>query len=76
MDKEENIKGQAADMLLDIGVAIPLLSKFIFRKKSASVTIHRPTLGNLIRIAKVYQQIGVTPDQLTGMDFNEQMKLF
>ena len=75
MDKEENIKGQAADMLLDVGVAIPLLPKFIFRKKSASVTIHRPTLGNLIRIAKIYQSIGVTPDQLKGMDFNEQMKL-
>ena len=62
-------------MLLDIGVAIPLLPKFIFRKKESTVTIHRPTLGNLMRIAKVYQQIGITPDDLKGMDFNAQMKL-
>lgn len=62
-------------MLLDIGVAIPLLPKFIFRKKESTVTIHRPTLGNLMRIAKVYQQIGVTPDDLKEMDFNAQMKL-
>lgn len=72
---QENIKGQAADMLLDVGVAIPLLPKFLFRKKNATVTIHRPTIGNLMRIAKVYQQIGVTPDQLKEMDFNAQMKL-
>lgn len=72
---QENIKGQAADMLLDVGVAIPLLPKFLFRKKNATVTIHRPTIGNLMRIAKVYQQIGVTPDLLKEMDFNAQMKL-
>ena len=75
MKNEEQIRGQAADMLLDIGVAIPLLPKFIFRKKESTVTIHRPTLGNLMRIAKVYQQIGITPDDLKGMDFNAQMKL-
>ena len=75
MKNEEQIRGQAADMLLDIGVAIPLLPKFIFRKKESTVTIHRPTLGNLMRIAKVYQQIGVTPDDLKEMDFNAQMKL-
>lgn len=75
MKDEENIKGQAADMLLDIGVAIPLLPKFLFRKKNSTVTIHRPTLGNLMRIAKVYQRIGITPEELKDMDFNAQMKL-
>ena len=74
MKDNENIKGQAADMLLDIGIAIPLLPKFLFRKKNSTVTIHRPTLGNLMRIAKVYQQIGVTPDLLKDMDFKEQME--
>lgn len=74
MKGNENIKGQAADMLLDIGIAIPLLPKFLFRKKNSTVTIHRPTLGNLMRIAKVYQQIGVTPDELKDMDFKEQME--
>ena len=74
MKDEENIRGQAADMLLDIGIDIPLLPKFLFRKKNETVTIHRPTLGNLIRIAKVYQRIGVSPEQIKEMDFNAQMK--
>lgn len=75
MKDEENIKGQAAEMLLDIGIQIPLLPKFLFRKKNATVTMHRPTLGNLMRIALVYQEIGVTPDDLKNMSFDEQMKL-
>lgn len=75
MNTQEDIKGQAADMLLDVGVAIPLLPKFLFRKKDAQVTIHRPTIGNLMRIAKAYQRIGVTPDRLKEMDFNGQMEL-
>lgn len=75
MNTQEDIKGQAADMLLDVGIAIPLLPKFLFRKKSAQITIHRPTIGNLMRIAKVYQRIGITPDRLTEMDFNGQMEL-
>lgn len=74
-DQEDTIKCQAADMLLDIGVAIPLLPKFLFRKKNSTITIHRPTLGNLMRIAKVYQRIGVTTDQLKDMDFEAQIKL-
>ena len=74
-EANENIKCQAADMLLDIGIDIPLLPKFLFRKKNATVTIHRPTIGNLMRIAKVYQGIGVTPEQLKEMDFNAQMEL-
>ena len=74
-DSNENIKGQAADMLLDIGIEIPLMPKFIFRNKNSTVTIYRPTLGNLMRIAKVYQNIGVNPDQLKDMSFDEQMKL-
>ena len=74
MKDEENIRGQAADMLLDIGIDIPLLPKFLFRKKNETVTIHRPTLGNLIRIAKVYQRIGVSPEQIKEMDFDDQMK--
>lgn len=75
MNSEDNIKGQAADMLLDIGIDIPLLPKFIFRKKNSTITIHRPTLGNLMRIARVYQNVGVSPEQLKEMNFNEQMKL-
>ena len=75
MKDEEHIKGQAAEMLLDIGIQIPLLPKFLFRKKNATVTMHRPTLGNLMRIALVYQEIGVTPDDLKNMSFDEQMKL-
>ena len=74
MKDEENIKCQAAEMLLDIGIQIPLLPKFLFRKKNATVTMHRPTLGNLMRIALVYQEIGVTPDDLKNMSFDEQMK--
>ena len=75
MKDEENIKGQAAEMLLDIGIDIPLLPKFLFRNKNATVTIHRPTIGNLMRIALVYQRIGVTPDDLKSMSFDDQMKL-
>lgn len=75
MNDQENIKGQAAEMLLDVGIAIPLLPKFLFRKKESTVTMRRPTIGNLMRIALVYQKIGVTPEQLKDMDFDAQMKL-
>ena len=72
---DDNIKGQAADMLLDIGIEIPLLPKFLFRRKNSTVTIHRPTIGNLMRIAKVYQKVGVSPEQLKVMSYDEQMRL-
>lgn len=75
MKEDENIKGQAADMLLDIGIAIPLMPKFLFRNKRSTVTIRRPTIGNLMRIAKAYQGIGISPDELKEMEFDDQMKL-
>ena len=75
MKEKESIKSQAAGMLLDIGIAIPLLPKSVFSKRTSSVTMRRPTLGNLMRIARAYQRIGVSPEELERMDFNGQMQL-
>lgn len=75
MNTQDNIKCQAAEMLLDIGIGIPLLPKFLFRKKDATVTMYRPTLGNLMRMARIYQNIGVTPEAIKEMNCDEQLKL-
>ena len=57
---------QAAEMLLDVGIRIPVIPRRIFgkRKGKSSLVMHRPPAGAIIRIALRYLKLGVTPEQI------------
>lgn len=69
---------ESADVLLDIGVSIPLLLfRLPFTKKRAKLrfTMRRPTMGGLIKIMKLYLQMGVQVDQLKDFTKEQEMEL-
>ncbi len=73
---ERLIEKEAAEALLDIGVSVPLsLIRIPFRKKPVKirVTMKRPTLGAVMRIARIYLGIGVTAERMRGFSKEEQM---
>lgn len=57
-----NIEREAAELLLDTGVSLPLLKIF---GKTLRVTMRRPTLGGIIRISREQMKLGVTPAQMS-----------
>lgn len=71
------IERESAEVLLDAGVSVPLFSfKFPFLKRRMTVrtTMRRPNLAGLIRIAKWYDRMGVTSEQMWDFDKEQQMK--
>jgi hypothetical protein len=72
----KGIELEAAEALMDIGVSVPLKAfripftkrQFIFR-----MTMKRPMLWNLIKIASLYLQINVTAVQMEKFTKEEQM---
>lgn len=70
---DRTVEIEAAEALLDVGVSLPLLSlKIPFRKKRVSilrVTMKRPFLGTLVRMSRIYTDLGVTYDEMA--DFNQ-----
>lgn len=66
---------RASEMLLDLGVAIPLrpLRFFNFKGKSRSVTIRRPYLGGLIRMSRQFLKIGVSHEEMK--DFSQDRNI-
>lgn len=70
MEAEET-KRQAADMLLDLGIEIPIIPLRLFGKgKKSHLVMRRPPAGTIIRIARRYLQLGVTPEDIKQMDFD------
>ncbi len=68
---------EAAEVLLDTGVSVPLKEiRIPFRKKALQwrVTMRRPTLGGQMRIARLYLSMGVTAAELRGLDKEGQMR--
>lgn len=58
---------EASEALLDVGVSIPFKVRLPFTRKKFTlfrVTLKRPYLGGLIRIARLYLQTGVTFEEL------------
>lgn len=57
---------RASEMLLDLGVAIPLrpLRFFNSEKKPRTVTVRRPYPGGLIRMSRQRMKIGVTHKEM------------
>lgn len=68
-----SVQIEAAEALLDVGVSLPFL-KLPFRKRPIRLTMKRPCLGNLIRITKIYLQIGVTYRQMENFDKDEELR--
>lgn len=65
------IQKEAAEALLDIGVSLPLSEiRIPLRKKPLllRVTMRRPTLASLMRIARIFLGIGVTAQQMREFD--------
>ena len=62
----------AADVLLEAGISVPI--KNIFGRKR-QITVHAPTLGDMIRIGRMYREMDVTHEQLRRMTFEEKADL-
>lgn len=65
---------KAADGLLDIGISIPLRPIRLFKFGIVPrVTMKRPPLGGLLRILRVYLELGKTGEELEKMSKEEQI---
>ena len=62
----------AADVLLEAGISVPI--KNIFGRKR-QITVHAPTLGDMIRIGRMYREMDVTHEQLRRMTFEDKADL-
>jgi len=59
---------KASELILDLGVAIPLrpLGFLDFKKEPRKITIRRPYTGGLIRMSGQFLEIGVTHEEMTN----------
>ena len=67
---------QAAEMLLDVGIRIPVIPLRIFgkRKCDSHLVMHRPPAGAIIRIALRYLKLGVTPEEIKDMEYDARLR--
>lgn len=74
MEQTEQLKASA--LMLDMGVAIPVRPfKYLYRKrKPMSVVMRTPGLGNLMRMANLYLQMGVTYEEMKAYTFEQNMR--
>lgn len=68
---QRNIEQEAADLLLDAGVSLPLL-RIPIVGKTLRITMRRPTLGGIIRITRLVQSLGVTAKQMEAFTIEEK----
>ncbi len=74
--RSREIEREAAEALLDRGVSVPLTRvRLPLTKKvwTVRVTMRRPRLGGLIRIAELWRRTGSSSTELAAMDAGEQM---
>lgn len=67
---------KASDMLLDLGVSVPLRPLGFLSRRFWRVTIRRPYLGTLIRICKVYASIGVNYNEIKEYDLDQSLAFY
>lgn len=70
---ERKLQIEAAEALLDVGVSLPFI-RVPFTGRILRLTMRRPCLGNLIRIARLYLQLGVTYRQMEAFDQHEELE--
>ena len=71
------VQHEAAEILLDAGVSVPLKGiRIPFRKKPLTIrlTMRRPRLSTQIRIARIYLGMGVTAEQMEKFTKEEEMR--
>ncbi len=71
--KRQSFEIEAAEALLDVGVSLPFL-KIPFTRRAIRLTMKRPCLGNLIRISRLYLQMGVTYARMEKFDKDEELQ--
>lgn len=69
---KRNIEQEAAELLLDAGVSLPLLRIPIVG--TIRITMRRPTLGGIIRITHLVQRLGVTVQQIEAFTVEEKQR--
>lgn len=76
MTEDRDTRCQAADMLLDIGIRIPVMPLRPFKKRPGKsfLVMRRPPAGAVIRIARRYLELGVTPEEIRAMNYEERMR--
>ena len=80
MDKSKELEAQreAANILLDLGVSIPMTAPRLFRwfgKKQIRLTISRPCWGTMVRISRAWLSIGITAETIKSNTLEDDMKL-
>ena len=71
------VQQEAAEVLLDAGVSVPLKKiriPFCREPWTVRLTMRRPRLSTLIRIARLYLGLGVTADQMERMTKEDEMR--
>lgn len=66
---------RASELLLDLGISIPVRSlRFMTKKRRCGLTMRTPALGGLIRISRRYLRLGVTVDEMRSYTFEQSME--
>lgn len=63
----QNTEELTADAILENGVKVQVKAPFflrLFRKKYISLKIYQPTMGNKLRINRLYIKMGIAPEAL------------
>lgn len=71
-----NIEVEAAEALLDIGVSLPFKQikiPFVRKPLVIRVTMRRPCLGSQIRIARHYNKLGATHEEMKSFTKEQEM---
>ena len=69
---------EAANILLDLGVSIPMTAPRLFRllgKKQVRLTIKRPCWGTMVRISRCWLSIGVSSEKINANTLEEDLTL-
>lgn len=72
----KKIELEASEALLDIGVSVPLKAfriPFAKREVVFRLTMKRPMLWNMIKIARLYLQMDITYEQMKNFTKEEEM---
>jgi hypothetical protein len=66
---------KASDLILDLGVSIPLrpLRFLDFKKELRKITVRRPYTGGLIRMSKQFLEIGVTHEEMKDYSIDQNI---
>ena len=74
---ERKIQQEASEALLDVGVSVPLKPiriPFCRKPLLLRMTMRRPRLSTQIRIARLYLSLGVSYEDMEGLDKDGQMR--